>query len=154
VDGGGDWQSNRLISPANVGAKGFRKFGADHFFGLHSWQVRQDFISNRNSYRSLTEVLFARMERLPSVMHDLNWCTAYTATALNSPPFGRFAPVRPLWHLACLCHIVGAIKCLGGHMAKILEFYIPQSFRKVSKWLPPAERGKVLAFPLAVPKSA
>jgi hypothetical protein len=26
-------------------------------------------------------------------------------------------------------------------MAKIIEFYIPQSFRKVSKWLPPSERG-------------
>jgi hypothetical protein len=32
-------------------------------------------------------------------------------------------------------------------MAKIIEFYVPQSFRKVSKWLPPPERGKVLAFP-------
>jgi hypothetical protein len=39
-------------------------------------------------------------------------------------------------------------------MAKIIEFYIPQSFRNVSKWLPSAERGKVLAFPLAVRKSA
>ena len=42
----------------------------------------------------------------------------------------------------------------GGHMAKIIEFYIPQNFRKVSKWVPSAERGKVLAFPLAVRKSA
>jgi hypothetical protein len=47
-----------------------------------------------------------------------------------------------------------AQRCLGGDMAKIIEFYIPQSFRKVSKWFPPAERGKVLAFPLAVRKSA
>jgi hypothetical protein len=39
-------------------------------------------------------------------------------------------------------------------MAKIIEFYIPQSFRKVSKWLPLVERGKVLAFPQAVQKSA
>jgi hypothetical protein len=39
-------------------------------------------------------------------------------------------------------------------MAKIIEFYIPQNFRKVSKWVPSAERGKVLAFPLAVRKSA
>ena len=39
-------------------------------------------------------------------------------------------------------------------MAKIIEFYIPQSFRKASKWISPAERGKVLAFPLAVRKSA
>ncbi len=39
-------------------------------------------------------------------------------------------------------------------MAKIIEFYIPQSFRKVSKWFSPAEGGKVLAFPLAARKSA
>jgi hypothetical protein len=39
-------------------------------------------------------------------------------------------------------------------MAKIIEFYIPQTFRKVSKWVPTAERGKVLAFLQAVRKSA
>jgi hypothetical protein len=39
-------------------------------------------------------------------------------------------------------------------MAKIIEFYIPPSFHKVSKWLPSAERGKVLAFPQAERKSA
>jgi hypothetical protein len=33
-------------------------------------------------------------------------------------------------------------------MAKIIEFYIPQSFRKVSKWSPPSQDGKLLAFPL------
>jgi hypothetical protein len=47
-----------------------------------------------------------------------------------------------------------ARKYFGGHMAKIIEFYIPQSVRKVSRWTPPAERGKVLAFPQAVRKSA
>jgi len=39
-------------------------------------------------------------------------------------------------------------------MAKIIEFYIPQSFRKGAKWLPPNERGKLLEFPVAVRKSA
>jgi len=39
-------------------------------------------------------------------------------------------------------------------MAKIIEFYIPQSFRKVSKWLPNSERGKLLEFPMAIQKSA
>jgi len=39
-------------------------------------------------------------------------------------------------------------------MAKIIEFYVPQSFRKVSQSLPPNERGKVLDFPVAVRKSA
>jgi hypothetical protein len=39
-------------------------------------------------------------------------------------------------------------------MAKIIEFYIPQSFHKVSKWLPPNARGKLLEFRMAVRKSA
>src|SRR5260370_30721694 len=42
----------------------------------------------------------------------------------------------------------------GGCMAKIIEFYIPQSLRNVSKWLPPNERGKLLEFPVAVRKSS
>jgi hypothetical protein len=50
--------------------------------------------------------------------------------------------------------LLEAMKCFGGHMAKIIDFYVPQSFHKVSKWAPPAERGKVLAFPRAVRKSA
>jgi hypothetical protein len=32
-------------------------------------------------------------------------------------------------------------------MAKIIEFYIPQSFHKASKWFPPSQAGKMLAFP-------
>jgi hypothetical protein len=56
--------------------------------------------------------------------------------------------------MACFSHVAGEAEYFGRHMAKIIEFYIPQSFRKVSKWFPPAERGKVLAFPLAVRKSA
>jgi len=47
-----------------------------------------------------------------------------------------------------------AMKYFGGHMAKIIEFYIPQSFRKVSRWFPPSQAGKVLGFPLPVRKSA
>jgi hypothetical protein len=66
----------------------------------------------------------------------------------------RFGAEAPLWHVVCFSHVVGAMNYFGGHMAKMIEFYIPQSFRKVSKWFPPAERGKVLAFPLAVRKSA
>jgi hypothetical protein len=66
----------------------------------------------------------------------------------------RFGAEAPLWHVVCFSHVVGAMNYFGGHMAKMIEFYIPQSFRKVSKWFSPAERGKVLAFPLAVRKSA
>jgi hypothetical protein len=39
-------------------------------------------------------------------------------------------------------------------MAKIVEFYVPQRFRKVAKWLPPNGRGKLLEFQATVRKSA
>lgn len=40
-------------------------------------------------------------------------------------------------------------------MAKIIQFYVPSSFRKkVSKWIPPEHRGKVLTFALQQKKSA
>jgi hypothetical protein len=39
-------------------------------------------------------------------------------------------------------------------MAKIIKFYVPQSFGKVSKRLPSGERGKLLEFPVAILKSA
>jgi hypothetical protein len=42
----------------------------------------------------------------------------------------------------------------GGCMAKIVEFYIPQGCRKVSKWFPLCHRGKLPEFPVAVQKSA
>ena len=31
-------------------------------------------------------------------------------------------------------------------MAKIIEFYVPNSFRKSERWVPPQQRGKVLEF--------
>jgi len=97
----------------------------------------------------LTEISFARTERLPRAMHDaeLLRCIHY-----NTLPVLTLSNV--LWHPACLCHVAGSKECFGGHMAKIIEFYIPQSFRKASKWVPSAERGKVLAFSMAARKSA
>jgi len=37
------------------------------------------------------------------------WIGAVRTPQRPSIPFGRFAPVRQLWHLACLCHVVGAM---------------------------------------------
>ena len=34
--------------------------------------------------RSVTKFMFARMERSPSAIYDMKWCSAITATALNS----------------------------------------------------------------------
>jgi hypothetical protein len=39
-------------------------------------------------------------------------------------------------------------------MAKIIEFYIPERFQKTVKWVPELQRGKVIEFPLSMPRSA
>ena len=33
-------------------------------------------------------------------------------------------------------------------MAKIIEFYIPKGFRKITKWVPAERRGEVIEFSL------
>jgi hypothetical protein len=43
----------------------------------------------------------------------------------------------------------------GGFMAKIIEFYIPSSFRKkATKWIAPEQQGKVIEFGAPQKKSA
>lgn len=39
-------------------------------------------------------------------------------------------------------------------MALIIEFYIPKRFRKLMKWTPENQRGKVIEFPPQAKKSA
>ena len=40
-------------------------------------------------------------------------------------------------------------------MAKIIEFYVPTSFRKkATKWIPPEQYGKVIPFDILQRKSA
>jgi hypothetical protein len=39
-------------------------------------------------------------------------------------------------------------------VAKIIEFYIPKTFRKREKWLPPAQRGRLIEFRVSVKKTA
>jgi len=39
-------------------------------------------------------------------------------------------------------------------MAKVIEFYIPKSFRKSFKWVPEPQRGKILEFCPQTKKSA
>jgi hypothetical protein len=39
-------------------------------------------------------------------------------------------------------------------MAKVIEFYIPNSFRKPMKWIPTIQRGKVIEFCPQTRKSA
>ena len=39
-------------------------------------------------------------------------------------------------------------------MAKVIEFYIPNNFRKPLKWAAQVQRGKVIEFCLQIKKSA
>ena len=39
-------------------------------------------------------------------------------------------------------------------MAKIIQFYIPNNFRKSGKWIPQENRGKIIEFTLAAKKTA
>jgi hypothetical protein len=39
-------------------------------------------------------------------------------------------------------------------MAQVIEFYIPERFRKKVRWVPPTQRGRVIEFPAEVKKSA
>jgi hypothetical protein len=44
---------------------------------------------------------------------------------------------------------------VGWFMAKIIEFFVPNSFRKkATKWIPPQEYGKVIPFSSPQKKSA
>lgn len=39
-------------------------------------------------------------------------------------------------------------------MAKVISYYIPPGYRKKAKWIPQDQRGKVIAFTVALKKSA
>jgi len=39
-------------------------------------------------------------------------------------------------------------------MAKVIEYYTPERFRKTARWVPPDQRGKVIEFPVPDKKSA
>ena len=39
-------------------------------------------------------------------------------------------------------------------MAKVIEIYVPDNFRKTVKWVPPEKSGKVIEFTSLIQKSA
>ncbi len=51
--------------------------------------------------------------------------------------------------IACGASAVGS----GDRVAKIIEYYVPESFRKKAGWIPPDQRGKVIQFPVPEKKS-
>jgi hypothetical protein len=48
----------------------------------------------------------------------------------------------------------GLEKKIGMVMAKVIEFYIPNNFRKSVKWVSPEQRGKIIEFASQIKKSA
>jgi len=39
-------------------------------------------------------------------------------------------------------------------MAKVIEFYIPERFKRKTRWIPPEQRGKLIYFRVDFRKSA
>jgi hypothetical protein len=39
-------------------------------------------------------------------------------------------------------------------VAKVIEFYIPENFRKKAAWIPRDQRGEIIPFPVPEEKSA
>jgi len=50
------------------------------------------------------------------------------------------------WAIGILKSILRRLGIEGVFMAKVIEFYIPTSFRKPTKWVPAVERGKIIEF--------
>lgn len=84
---------------------------------------------------------------------DTVLCSLQTGTQEGESSRSRSLRVR-LGVVATVAIVCLAEEYFGGCMAKIIEFYIPQGFRKVSRWLPPTVRGKLLEFQVPVRKSA
>jgi hypothetical protein len=39
-------------------------------------------------------------------------------------------------------------------MAQVIRFYIPERYKKNSRWVPPEQKGKLITFPVEERKSA
>jgi hypothetical protein len=50
--------------------------------------------------------------------------------------------------------VAGLEEKAGTTVAKVIEFYIPNNFRKRVKWVSPEQRGKIIEFPSEMKKSA
>jgi hypothetical protein len=80
----------------------------------------------------------------------------YTKAAKQS--FDNFETPASHPNLTCITQIFHAtesgLEKAGMTMAKIIEFYIPDNFRKKVKWVSPEKRGKIIEFPSEMKKSA
>ena len=51
-----------------------------------------------------------------------------------------------------VCRLPVGAEVMG--MARLIEFYIPESFRRKVKWVPPGLRGKLIEFRTGLKQSA
>jgi len=68
--------------------------------------------------------------------------------------FRRICPLRVAKALVVSTRSDVASEIRRRVVAKIIEFYIPSSFRKSGKWIPPKERGKIIEFAPETKKTA
>jgi hypothetical protein len=66
----------------------------------------------------------------------------------------RFCPLSVRMGVVGVLEIAKRGGQKGASVAKIIEFYIPSTFRKKEKWIPPENRGKIIEFSLQTRKSA
>jgi hypothetical protein len=73
--------------------------------------------------------------------------------------FDNFETTASHPNLTCVTQIFhatesGLAENAGMTMARIIEFYIPNNFRKRVKWVSPEQRGKIIEFASPMKKSA
>ena len=83
---------------------------------------------------------------------DAFMCSLQSALAKSTAL--RFRPLSVRLGMAGPTRIEQTRAARGAVVAKIIEFYIPNSFRRNEKWIPPQNRGKILEFRLQTRKSA
>jgi hypothetical protein len=64
------------------------------------------------------------------------------------------AEIKRFGSLSVRVGVAGLEEKAGMTVAKVIEFYIPNNFRKRVKWVSPERRGKIIEFPSQMKKSA
>ena len=64
------------------------------------------------------------------------------------------AEIKRFGALSVGVRVAGLEEKAGMTVAKIIEFYVPNNFRKRVKWVSPEQRGKIIEFPSEMKKSA
>jgi hypothetical protein len=90
---------------------------------------------------------------------DVQVITHSLRSQVGKQSFDKFETTASHPNLTCVTQIFHATESgleekAGMTMAKIIEFHIPNNFRKRVKWVSPEQRGKVIEFASPMKKSA